>query len=232
MQQRPDNKPQRPADAARKRFAEGVKSARAESEWSQRELAEELATHGLKIDPSAVTRIERGTRPVKVEEAWIIAEVLGTTVGDLLGESRLDPPEELEELRSDTNYAMNMAIRQMTSMLTDMAKVHELLRLHPDLLPALAADRPSRVEFDLEGPLSVPIPSHPDGYLAWVQKRMSLMTKEVVRVPSKEVGEDLRFIAATLAGLFDYKDPEAWQLLVASLDRDDRGNEGGEPDGE
>ena len=57
-------------------FGQNVRAARARKGWSQRELAEALDERGLKLDPSAVTRIERGTREVKLREAVAMAECL------------------------------------------------------------------------------------------------------------------------------------------------------------
>ena len=50
-------------------FGDNVRRARAIKGWSQRRLAEALDVRGVKLDPSAVTRIERGVREVKLREA-------------------------------------------------------------------------------------------------------------------------------------------------------------------
>lgn len=57
-------------------FGDIMKARREEKDWSQRQLAQALHTVGLRLDPSAITRIERGSREVKLAEAIAIASVL------------------------------------------------------------------------------------------------------------------------------------------------------------
>jgi transcriptional regulator with XRE-family HTH domain len=59
------------------KFGDVVRDARERRQWSQRRLAELLDEAGVRLDPSAITRIERGTRDVKLREATAIASVLG-----------------------------------------------------------------------------------------------------------------------------------------------------------
>lgn len=69
-----------------RRFGDLVRQARERKKWSQRQLAEVLAVAELKLDPTAITRIERGTRDVKLGEATVIASVLGIDLGKALTE--------------------------------------------------------------------------------------------------------------------------------------------------
>jgi len=57
-------------------FGARMRESRESRGWSQRQLAEMLRTVDLKLDPSAITRIERGTRDVRLAEAVAIASVL------------------------------------------------------------------------------------------------------------------------------------------------------------
>jgi transcriptional regulator with XRE-family HTH domain len=67
-----------------KKFGDLVREKREQKQWSQRRLAELLEEAGVRLDPSAVTRIERGTRDVKLREAAAIAAVLGFDLGKSL----------------------------------------------------------------------------------------------------------------------------------------------------
>lgn len=58
-------------------FGDRMRECRELRSWSQRQVAELLQAVGIKLDPSAITRIERGTRDVKLSEAIAIADVLG-----------------------------------------------------------------------------------------------------------------------------------------------------------
>jgi transcriptional regulator with XRE-family HTH domain len=62
--------------AVNKQFGDLMREQREHRRWSQRRLADLLEQVGLRLDPSAITRIERGTRDVKLTEAIVIANVL------------------------------------------------------------------------------------------------------------------------------------------------------------
>ena len=67
------------------RFAEAMRDARTKKGWSQRKLAEELeAASGLKLDPSAMTRMENNQRDLKLDEAVAIARVLDIPIATVL----------------------------------------------------------------------------------------------------------------------------------------------------
>lgn len=65
-----------PTATVNKQFGDRMREIRESRRWSQRRLAELLQAVGLHLDPSAITRIERGTRDVKLTEAIAIADVL------------------------------------------------------------------------------------------------------------------------------------------------------------
>jgi len=64
-------------------FGDLMRDRREELGWSQRQLAEALHTVDLRLDPSAITRIERGTRDVKLSEAIAIATILGFSLDEI-----------------------------------------------------------------------------------------------------------------------------------------------------
>lgn len=59
-----------------RQFGDMMRTHREERGLSQRQLAEHLQAVGLHLDPSAITRIERGTREVKLTEALLISQYL------------------------------------------------------------------------------------------------------------------------------------------------------------
>lgn len=65
-----------PSEGVNEQFGAQMRRSRESRGWSQRQLAEMLRAANLKLDPSAITRIERGTRDVKLSEAVAIASVL------------------------------------------------------------------------------------------------------------------------------------------------------------
>lgn len=74
------------------RFGQAVHEQRTLKGWSQREFAERLTDAGIAVDASAVSRIENGTRALRLVEAVVIADVLGQSLQTLL---LLDKGEQL-----------------------------------------------------------------------------------------------------------------------------------------
>ncbi|WP_280909305.1 helix-turn-helix transcriptional regulator [Leucobacter exalbidus] len=66
-------------------FARRLREERVRIDMSQAELAQKLSVHyDIKLDASAVARIERGERGVKLDEAVGIAQILDTELEALL----------------------------------------------------------------------------------------------------------------------------------------------------
>lgn len=65
-------------------FSKRVREERESAGLSQTELARKLDGHGLKLDPTAITRLERGSRAIRLGEAVAIAEVLGQPLPEML----------------------------------------------------------------------------------------------------------------------------------------------------
>lgn len=75
--------------AADERFAASVKALREERGWSQGEFATRLRDAGLdSFHPTTVARIEKGERLVRLGEARVVADVLGTLVGVMVAPGR------------------------------------------------------------------------------------------------------------------------------------------------
>lgn len=81
-------------------FGGRMKRAREEQELTQRQLSETLEQdHRVKLDSSAITRIENGTREPRIREALAIAEVLdfpltyGGLLDDMGGEAQFASAE-------------------------------------------------------------------------------------------------------------------------------------------
>ena len=169
-------------------FGANVRAARERLGLSQRALANALAGEGLSLDPSAVTRLERAEREVRISEAVVLARVLQTTVADLVGEVRDEPERALMRARVETDEEMNRARQALIEALRGFEYVQLLLRENPALLPRLADHMD-------------PAPRGVEDYLPWVRKRV----QRVVRDNAVAVGQtradvdNLRRIATSLA---------------------------------
>jgi 8-oxo-dGTP pyrophosphatase MutT (NUDIX family)/transcriptional regulator with XRE-family HTH domain len=76
-------------------FREQLRTVRRYKGWTQQRLADELDTVGVKLDATAITRLERGTRGVTLDDVIAIAAVLGVSPLHLFvplgnGDSTLD----------------------------------------------------------------------------------------------------------------------------------------------
>ena len=117
-------------DAFNKQFGEVVREIRESKEWSQRQFADALEQAGLKLDPSAITRIERGTREVKLREAVTMASVLGVDVSRLLQWN--DEPA----VRMSTKFILglrrvNLARSELARMVADFVGAADIIDQHP-----------------------------------------------------------------------------------------------------
>lgn len=90
-------------------FGRNLRAAREQKGWSQRELAAALQTRGVKLDPSAVTRIERGTREVKLREAATMANCLNVDLNELLIPQINDPLSRALQIRGQAASCLRAA---------------------------------------------------------------------------------------------------------------------------
>lgn len=81
-------------------FARRLRQERERAGMRQTTLAHEVSDRlGVTLDPSALTRIEKGERGVRLEEAVCIAEVLGLPLMALLTSEDDSLELEIEELQ-------------------------------------------------------------------------------------------------------------------------------------
>ncbi|MHA7303837.1 helix-turn-helix domain-containing protein [Arthrobacter sp. TMN-49] len=86
-------------------FARRLREERGRTGLSQAALAERLAeVLDQKVDASAITRIEKHERAVRLDEAVVIAEVLDVPLDALLRD-RMNVDEQISELERDLSQA-------------------------------------------------------------------------------------------------------------------------------
>jgi transcriptional regulator with XRE-family HTH domain len=92
MQEEPE-RPERPEQI----FARRMRELREKLGISQALVATKLRlVEGLKLDPTAITRMEKGTRAIRLDEAVAIARALDLTVDEML-RPVLPPDEQLAQ---------------------------------------------------------------------------------------------------------------------------------------
>jgi transcriptional regulator with XRE-family HTH domain len=82
---------QRNDQSIEQRFGLEVANRRRSVRMSQKTLAELLTSAGLPVDASAISRIEKGTRALRLSEAHLVAQRLGFSLDDL---SEVVPPQD------------------------------------------------------------------------------------------------------------------------------------------
>ncbi|WP_131722658.1 helix-turn-helix domain-containing protein [Mycolicibacterium chlorophenolicum] len=113
-------------------FGRNMRIARGQRGWSQRQLAEALEGQGVRLDPSAVTRIERGDREVKLREAAAIADCLNTDLQQLLMPSGPDPLSMVLEVRKFAEKRMRSGRFAFAELGHYARTMQELLELRPE----------------------------------------------------------------------------------------------------
>lgn len=120
-------------------FGKAVARLRTQRAMSQRDLAEALTARGMRVDASAISRIENGSRSVRLAEALTIAGALNEELSALVG-GALTPEQEFIYVR---RRAQDSA-RELRSVLQPFMMLHlwaaSLIRDNPELLRSGSQD--------------------------------------------------------------------------------------------
>lgn len=116
-------------DAYAVNFGASLRERRTARGMSQRELAERVARKGLRLDPTAVTRIERGERDVRLGEAIVLAWELDASLSEMWSR---DPMTGYHEHEADVRRALITAREALVEALEHYAAVRTELRNLPD----------------------------------------------------------------------------------------------------
>ena len=117
------------------RFGEAVLDGRHRQGLSQKALADLLTERGLAVDASAISRIEKGARAIRLSEAAIIADVLGFSLADL--ERTRDPQDDLARLQNSIEAGLNASYLGAYQVSTAMDEIDWILGNEPQLLESL-----------------------------------------------------------------------------------------------
>lgn len=115
------------AEMVEETFGQSVRERREDLGMSQRELAEKLGVHHLKLDPTAITRIEKGQRAVRLGEAVMIAHALKTQLNFLLARrttaNLLAEMARLQGMRDTARDAMKEYERDIEALRVQIEKL-------------------------------------------------------------------------------------------------------------
>jgi transcriptional regulator with XRE-family HTH domain len=123
------------------RFGKRVRAQREGGGFTQRELSERLAELGIKLDTSAITRIESGSREPRLKEAFAIALALGVSLTALLHVAD-DPMNALYSAYAELDFAAQdferaadrarASVDDLQTVAIDADVREAVTRLHPE----------------------------------------------------------------------------------------------------
>lgn len=144
---------------------------------SQRKFAAMLSDRGMAVDASAISRMLKGNRAMRLSEVYTVAEALGISVKYLL--------PDLTSKREEVKQLQQMQDRLWRSMAFDMVKLVEAAQDVVQLLD----DDPSLMDLMNSG--KGPQLDAPRDYLAWAASRAQASYNELAQNgqidPSTEV---------------------------------------------
>ncbi|WIA98041.1 helix-turn-helix domain-containing protein [Curtobacterium sp. MCBA15_004] len=129
------------------RFGREVADRRRSVNMSQKALADLLTTAGLPLDASAISRIEKGTRALRLSEALLVARKMGFSL-DLLGDET--PPEEEYIQRRKRLDDLLMAAGEAVRLVADEANgIDWFIESNPAAFDTTAPELMSTIEAEL-----------------------------------------------------------------------------------
>jgi len=117
------------------RFGEEVLKTRRVQRLSQKDLAEGLSQRGLALDASAISRIEKGSRAIRLSEAAVIADALGFSLSDV--EHPRDPLEDSARIRQTIEASLSAAFQASLQVADAFEDMIWLLEREPQVLESL-----------------------------------------------------------------------------------------------
>lgn len=110
------------------RFGRQVRAQREAVGLSQTELADRATVRGVALTQTLVSRIEQGRRPLRLNEAAVVAGVLDMDLGDAVSRAADPrPPSEAERVEESTWRDLQDAARTATTRATAFTEARRAL---------------------------------------------------------------------------------------------------------
>lgn len=116
-----------------------VSELRKRKKITQKEFAESLTEIGMSIDASAVSRMEKGERALKISECLMIAEALEVDLSSLLGRMKTPKQELREGVISEESARAKMG-EAAWDWFYAISEVQWVLQRKPELAPLISTD--------------------------------------------------------------------------------------------
>lgn len=156
--------PKKPGRSIEEVVGEQIAAMRTMRELTQRDLASALTEAGMPVDASAVSRIEKGTRSVRLSEATVIASVLDVDLGFLM-RGVLTSGQKFAEARRFADLARREALTPLLDFAGSLLEAKRLIEENPDLLATLQGGDQAA-------------PGSASDYIPWVTERIKMLPVE------------------------------------------------------
>ncbi len=101
----------------------------------------------MSVDASAVSRIEKGTRSVRLVEAVVIAKALGVSLGHLTLAPPKDPPTQLRSYRLEANLSLRKLANELWPTLLNIWQVLEHIENYQEVLQDIEGEPSDILEY-------------------------------------------------------------------------------------
>lgn len=124
-----------------------VRSAREREGLTQRDLADVLAKYGWELDPTAITKIEKGSRSLRIGQLYLLARVLHSRPEDLIRDQQESVNRDYRHVQRGlqaTRQQIARNIREINSLRQALARIEHdglLSSLEPPLSNFESADQ-------------------------------------------------------------------------------------------
>lgn len=169
---------------ADKEFGASVASFRKANGLSQRQMADILKERGLPVDASAISRIEKGGRSVRLSEALLIADVLNVELRALI-HRKASEKQELWLAQRSLKVTLETLDNTQAFVVGAVLRIKRMLERNPELL--------EEVEIDGQGAL-VAVDEYIPSLTEWVS---SWEFERAIEVDSEEeLEQSLKLLSA------------------------------------
>lgn len=117
-------------------FGAGVRAARERLGWTQQQLSDRLLEHDLRMDTSAITRVESGSRDVRLSEAARIATALGATLDQLVPQPP-DPQKKFDRTFAEVIERVEAVQLAVVGLSTYLLMIARILDDNPRMLTSM-----------------------------------------------------------------------------------------------
>lgn len=116
-------------ESTESRFGARIRVEREVKKWSQAELAQRVSALGVPMHPTTITKIESRDqdrpRSIRLDEAYALAQVFGTSIDALLGsEPKYDQAAAIRDFAATSMWFS----RSITDGLSELGNAHKRIR--------------------------------------------------------------------------------------------------------